>query len=237
MTEVEMIASLADGQRHGTHSVDATPFASLDRAAAYRIQSSVLAAVGAKVGMLKTAIHGDGIGVAAPIFAAAVGRNGFRLPVANVLGLEVEVGVVLGKDVGAETDLASAVDHYFAGIEIVGSRFADRKLAGTNGQLADNMSALGYVVGNEPRVLRDQIDGLTVSLEFAGKQIYSAPAVHGFGTVLASLAAYAKAQQPGLALKAGTIITTGSLCGLVLTSGTGHAVARLGNDVVDFDLV
>ena len=31
-------------------------------------------------------------------------------------------------------------------------------------------------------------------------------------------------------LKAGTIITTGSLCGLVLTSGIGHAVARLGTE-------
>jgi 2-keto-4-pentenoate hydratase len=76
-----------------------------------------------------------------------------------------------------------------------------------------------------------------VTLEFAGRQIYSAPARHGFGTVLASLAAYAKTQLPRLPLKAGTMITTGSLCGLVLTEGPGHAVARLGDDVVEFDLV
>src|SRR3569833_2509086 len=237
MTEAEMIASLADGQRHGTHTTDAVPYASLDRATAYRIQSSVMTAVNANVGMLKTAIHADGVGVAAPIFAAAGGRDGFRLPVANVLGLEVEVGVVLGKDVGPETDVASAVDHYFTGIEVVGSRFADRGLAGANGQLADNMSALGYVIGTEPRALKGQIDGPTVTVEFAGKQIYCAPAKHGFGTVLASLAAYAKALLPGLALKAGTIVTTGSLCGLVLTSGTGHVEARLGDDRVEFDIV
>ena len=236
MTEAEMTASLADGQRRGTHTVDAAALASLDLAAAYRVQSGVLKAIGAKIAMLKTGIQ-DGIGVAAPIYASGFGRSGLHLPVANVLGLEVEVGLVLGKDVGPDNDVAAAVDHYFTGIEIVGSRFVDRKLAGANGGLADNMSALGYVIGVEPRSLKDNIDSLTVTLEFAGEQIYFAPAKHGFGTVLASVVAYAKAQQPGMLLKAGTIVTTGSLCGLVLTSGTGHAVARLGDDVVEFDLV
>jgi 2-keto-4-pentenoate hydratase len=237
MTEAEMIASLADGQRRGTHTVDGAAFTSLDRAAAYRIQSGVLSSIGATVGMLKTAIHSDGVGVAAPIFATNVGRNGFRLPVANVLGLEVEVGVVLGKDVGPTDDAAAAVDHYFTGVEIVGSRFADRQTAGSNGPLADNLSGLGYVIGTEPRRLMGDLDGLSVSLEFGGKPIYGAPAKHGFGTVLASVAAYAKAQQPVLPLRAGTIITTGTLCGLVLTSGTGHVTARLGDDIVEFDLV
>ena len=99
------------------------------------------------------------------------------------------------------------------------------------------MSGLGYVIGTEPRALKDSLDGLMVSLEFAGSEIYRAPAKHGFGTVLASVAAYAAAQQPHLPLKAGTLVTTGSLCGLVLTSGTGHAIARLGDDIVEFDLV
>jgi len=228
MTEAEMIAALADGQRRGTHTVDPAPYAALGRDAANRIQLGVLDAVGAKVGMLKTAVQADGAGVASPIYGANVGRSGMRLPLANVLGLEVEVGLVLGKDVGPETDVAAAV---------VGSRFSNRTAAGVNGGLADNMSALGYVIGGEPRRLKDAIDGLTVTLEFADKQIYAAPAKHGFGTVLASVVAYAKAQLPQLPLKAGTIITTGSLCGLVLTDGPGHAVARLGDDVVECDLV
>src|SRR4051812_49283720 len=157
MTEAEMIASLADGQRRGTHTVDGAPFASLDRAEAYRIQAGVMSASGAKLGMLKTAIHSDGVGVAAPIYAANVGRNGFRLPVANVLGLEVEVGLILCKDVGPDDDVASIVDHYFTGVEIVGSRFVDRSTAGANGGLADNMSGLGYVIG-ESRMLKDQVE-------------------------------------------------------------------------------
>ena len=238
MSEAELIALLADAQRNGTHTIDPTLFAGIDRAAAYRVQTGVTAALGWTVGMLKTAIHSDGIGAAGSIYAQHVGRSGFRLPVANVLGLELEVGVVLGKDIPAgTTDVAPYVDHYFTGIEIVGSRFTDRSKAGPNGGMADNFSSLCYVIGTEPRPLRDSLDGLTVTLEFAGSQIWAAPARHGFGTVLASVAAYAASPDRVYPLTAGTIITTGSLCGLVPTTGPGHVVGRLGNDRVEFDLV
>ena len=96
------------------------------------------------------------------------------------------------------------------------------------------MSAYGYCIG--PRRGSDAIDGLTVRLEFAGREINSAPAKHGFGTVLASLRAYADAQQPALPLKAGTVVTTGSMCGLVPTSGPGRVVAYLGDESLSFDL-
>jgi 2-keto-4-pentenoate hydratase len=236
-TEAELIRLLADADRAGIHTVDPTLYAELDHPAAYRIQTGVLAATGEHVGMLKTGIHGGTIGVVAPIFASRVGRApDFRLPVANVLGLEVEVGLVLQRDVASSADLPAAIDHYFLGVEICGSRFTDRKLAGLNGPLADNMTALGYAVG-PTRPLEDEIDGLDIALEFAGNQIYAAPAKHGFGTVLASVSAYAENQQTAYPLRAGTIVTTGSMCGLVPTSGIGHVVARLGNEQLEFDIV
>ncbi|MBI4921589.1 MAG: hypothetical protein HY834_07550 [Devosia nanyangense] len=237
MTEAELIALLADGQRNGTHDLDATPYTALDRAGAYRIMVGVLGATGATAGMLKTAIQSDGVGVAAPIYASRVGHSGFHLPAANVVGLELEVGVVLGRDVWPDTVIASAIDHYFTGIEIVGSRFGDRSLAGPNGGLADNMFALGYVIGTEPRLLRESLDNVTVTLEFAGRQIHRAAPKHSFGSVLASLAAYAKDQHPEFPLKAGAIVTTGSLCGLVPVTGAGRVVGRLGDDRVEFDIV
>ena len=104
------------------------------------------------------------------------------------------------------------------------------------GGLADSVSALGYAIG-PTRTLKDQFEGLLITLEFAGKQIYSAPAKHGFGTVLASLVAYADNQHPAYPLRAGTIVTTGSMCGLVPTTGTGHVVARLGDETIEFDIV
>ena len=43
--------------------------------------------------------------------------------------------------------------------------------------------------------------------------------------------------RPEYPLKAGTTITTGSLCGLVPTNGIGYVVARLGDETVEFDVV
>src|SRR3569833_3187950 len=82
--EARLIAQLTDAQRHGTHGVDATPYSTLDRAAAYRVQSGVRLGLGRSVGMVKTGIHSDSVGVVAPIYADAVGRApAFRLPQAN----------------------------------------------------------------------------------------------------------------------------------------------------------
>ncbi len=191
--------------------------------------------------MLKTGVHSDGVGVVAPIFAEAVGHApDFRLPAANVIGLEVEVGLQLAGPVAtgaSEAQIREAIGHYFVGVEICGSRFTERSLSGPTGGLADNMSALGYAVGPTRRDPGDDIGGLSVRLEFGGREIYSAPARHGFGTVLASLVAYARAPHPDYPLAAGTFITTGSMCGLVPISGTGHVVAALGEETLEFDIV
>lgn len=237
-----LIADLVEAQRRRTRTLDPARYAALDRATAYAVELGVLAALGQPVGMLKTAVHADGVGVVAPIYAASVGRApDFRLPVATTVGLEVELGIVLGKDIPASTavdaaQVAAAVDHYFLGVEIVGTRFTDRSAAGPMGGLADNMSSYGYVIGPD-WTWTGEPNGLDLRLSFAGAEIYAAPAKHGFGTVLASVVAYARSQKPELPLTAGTIVTTGSLCGLVPASGTGHVVARLGHQALEFDIV
>lgn len=240
-TEAALIQQLADAHRNGTMSVDPVPYAALDRAAAYRVQHGVMTALGEKPGLYKTAVAPDGTGIVAPIFASHVGQSrSLRLPKANIVGLEVEVAVVLGTDVPNgidDIDLVEAISHYIVGIEVVGTRYTDRGAAGANGGLADSLSALGYVINPMHRSPGAELDNFDVTLEVNGQQIYAAPAKHGFGTVLASLIAYAKAQLPEYPLKGGMIITTGSVCGLVPTSGTGHAVAQLGNHQVEFDIV
>jgi 2-keto-4-pentenoate hydratase len=237
MDIAELTKRLADARRTGTRTVNASTFRELSREQAYDIQTGVQSAAGARLGMLKTAVHADGVGVASPIYADLVGRApSMRLPANLALGVEVEVGLMLRRDVNSAADIPAAIDHYFTGVEVCGTRYIDRSLSGPMGGLADSQSALGYVIGPD-RAAGDDIDGLEVVVEFAGKRVYAAPAKHGFGNVLASLRAYADHQHPSLPLAAGTIVTTGSMCGLVPTSGPGHVVARLGDQTVEFDLV
>ena len=95
-TEADLVRLLAAASSAGVHTVDPTPYAALDRHAAYRVQVGVLTATGTSVGILKTGIHADGVGIVAPIPASGVGRApDFRLLAANVIGLEVEIGLVL----------------------------------------------------------------------------------------------------------------------------------------------
>ena len=243
-TELDLAQQLFEAQKDGRQDVDAAPFSTLDRAAAYRIQARVLDMLGEKPALLKTLIAADGVGVAAPIYGSRVGQSGsYRTSAKTVTGLEVEVGLVLAHDLSAETAIndeaaiADAIDHYFVGVEICGRRYADPKLAGPNGPLADGASAYGYVINPKPREFGADIENFDVALEFNGKQIHAGPAKHSFGTVLASFLAYAKAQYPAYPLRAGTVITTGSLCGMVPVSGPGHAIARFGSHEVTLDLI
>ena len=244
MTDIADLARrLTLGHLNRVHDVDPAPYASLTRDDAFAIQRAVQSSLGVATGLIKTAVAPDGRGAAAPIYASGFGHNGFRLPSANVIGLELEIGLVLASDLSVEAATADevaaidAIDHYFVGIEICGTRYADRAAAGYEGGLADNMAALGYVMDPTPRDLGAEIEGFDVELHFAGKQIHFAPTKHSFGTVLASYIAYARNQQPHLPLKAGTVITTGSLCGLVPIRGTGAVLGKLGNHTVSFDIV
>ncbi len=241
MTALSDLAQrLASAQRTGRHDVDPGPYAALTEADAYGIQTNVMEMLGETPGMLKTAITPGGPAVA-PIFRSRVGNSGvLKLDGSNLLGFEVEVAVVLGRDVPTALDdaaILAAIDHYVVGIEIVGSRFTDRSAAGPFGAIADNMASLGYAIDPTPRALRDNIEGIDVALEYGGVEIYRAPAKHGFGTVLASFLAYARAQHPTYPLKAGMIVTTGSMCGLVPATGTGRVMARFGVHVVEMEIV
>jgi len=245
MSLVEDLAhQLAEAHKAGRHDVDAKPYSELDRDAALAVQLRVMQLLGQTPGLLKTAVAPDGVGVCAPIFASKFSQSAsYQLPSANVTGLELEVGLVLDRDLDEATaradeiDVVEAIDYYFVGIEICGTRYVDRTIAGFNGGLADGMSSLGYVMNPTHRDLGAEIDDFEVTLEFGGKQIHAAPAKHSFGTVLKSFIAYAKNQNPAFPLKAGTIVTTGSLCGLVPITGTGHVKGQLGAYTVEFDIV
>jgi 2-keto-4-pentenoate hydratase len=238
---LDLAQRLVAAHKAGRHDVDPAPYSQLDRAEAFDVQRQVMSLLGETPGLYKTAIAPDGIGAVAPIYKSHFGQSGsFRLAQANVIGLELEIGLVLARDLDETDDeraIIDAIDHYFVGIEVCGTRYSDRAAAGFNGGLADGMSHLAYVMNPTHREMAADIQDVDVELEFAGQRIHFAPAKHSFGTVQASFIAYARKQQQHCPFTAGVVVTTGSLCGLVPITGTGHVVGRLGNHTVEFDIV
>ena len=252
-TEDEAVRLLVQAQRAGGHSkIDPAPLARLDRAGAYRVMLAQQKALGEEVALYKTSLMApDGTGIIAPIWRSRVGSSpdfSFSTTTYDVMGLELEVGVKLGRDVATATDVdaaavAAAVDSYFVGIEIVGTRFGQSSTTGgekpaPGAALADHLSALGYVFGGTFSRGGD-VDGLEVSFELDGRVLDKKLAKPGFGAVLASIVAYARAQHPDMPLKAGTVITPGSVNGCVLLppGSKGRVVGRLGSETaVEFTL-
>ena len=136
-TELDLAQQLFEANKDGSQSVDATPFSALDRAAAYRVQTRVLDMLGDTPKLLKTAVHADGAGVVAPILRLDQSGNA-RLPASRLIGLEVEVGIVLARDITSaeavdEIEAVEAIDHYFVGVEVCGTRYKDRSLRRPHG--------------------------------------------------------------------------------------------------------
>lgn len=106
----------------------------------------------------KVGINPDGVGICAPIFASSCRESGhsFILPTTGFLGIEVEIAARLSRDVtpgmaaGGFDAVLSAIESFHVGVELVGTRLADRNEAGALAQLADNLNTCGYVHSQLP---------------------------------------------------------------------------------------
>ena len=78
------------------------------------------------------------------------------------------------------------------------------------------------------RATLDDLASLGCFISLNGVTIYDQPAVHGNGDPMTPFLAWANRKSDDLgSLKAGQIVTTGSLCGGVLSPGKGEVVTRL----------
>ena len=245
ITESELVQLLANAQRLGSKPlVDLQALDGIDHETGYRVALAQQKILGEKPALYKTVLRNDGLpAIASPIWKSRVGysEQNYVFPAHfDVIGVEFELGVRLARDILPTEDLddesiREAIEYYFLGVEIVGTRLKTDNLSGnppTPAQLlADHNKALGYVIGG--KCTRDtDVSGLPVTFEINGKEIDRKLAAPGGSTVLESLVAYAKVQQPHLPLRAGTFITPGALSGLVrIPEGTkGHIVGRLGDE-------
>jgi len=215
---------LADAHRQPAHTVPAAAFAGLSVEDAMAIQHRTLALLAERALVTKVGIDAGGRGIAAPIYASLAGPDGtsLALPARGVLGIEVEIAVRLAATITPEMATAGeaavlpAIASYHVGVEIVGSRFDDRAVAGANGQLADNLNTAGYVWSESPWSRGLDLADVRIDVEVDGKRFWQGPGANPFGSILAPVISYARARLDSFgALDAGMLVTTGSLCGLV----------------------
>lgn len=193
------------------------------------VQMAVMERLGETAPASKVAINKEGRAVIAPMFGSRFVESGATLPRQGATGIEVEIALRLGRDLTAEGDLLAAIDAYYLGIELIGPRLKNHREAGLGAFLADNLINDSYVINRSTPWPHGASIDFPVSVEIDGEVVHDAPAANPFGTVLAALDAYRKApfDRHG-ALKAGHIITTGTLCGLIPLPDAKTITARMG---------
>ncbi|HEV7259410.1 MAG TPA: hypothetical protein VGN82_16640 [Bosea sp. (in: a-proteobacteria)] len=152
------------------------------------------------------------------------------------LRVEIEIALRLAKDVPmrpgqpySRAELLGHCDKAYLGIEIVESRLANWQGVPFALWLADALGHGGYFLGPEldMKVL-DDLTGLGCFISLNGVTIYDQPAVHGNGDPMTPFLAWANRKDELMGgLRAGQIVTTGSLCGGVLAPGKGEVVTKL----------
>jgi 2-keto-4-pentenoate hydratase len=190
---------------------------------AYRVQAKVTERLGFAVAGWKVGITPDGTATAAPLYAPYVVPSGAtRRADAGGLAIEAEIAVRLRHDLPprpgraySRDEILAAVDHLLVGVEIVSGRMP---LGGPPAPfLADNLGNGGYVCG-DTAVVDPAIDlaALRCRVLVGDRVLHDAKGGHFAGDPLRPLEAYANAQSDGLGgLRAGQVVTTGTLCGLL----------------------
>lgn len=220
-----------------------------DMASAMRVQAWVSRQLGEKIIGWKVGFSPENVAFAAPLSDSAV----LKAPACWLqkpgpdFRIEIEIGIRLAKDLPVRPDrpysreeLADAIDTVFCGIEMLASRYSDPSELTFLQGLADNSHNGGYILGEEKKTMTipGPLDRMTCRATLDGMELFNAAPKHPQNDILLPVIAYASAQNDGLGgLKAGQIITTGSLSGVISSPKGGKFIASLtGFDEMIVDL-
>jgi len=215
---------------------------------AYLVQDALaarlgVAPVGWKVGCTNAAIQAK-LGCDEPnagrILASTLRDSPARLPAAAMFGcgLEAEFAFRLADDLPAagapydRDDVAAAVAGLHPAIEVVGGRFRDWMNVGAVLLAADNVVHCALVIGATVADWRGiDLAGHEAALAINGDEIGRGTGANVLGHPLEALAWLANHRaKRGEGLKAGDVITTGSICPAFGWAEAGDAVeARFGD--------
>ena len=233
----EIIAeNLLRAHRAG-QSIQTAPLAvPADASAAMHIQALVQAQLARSVGGWKVAIGPEKVPVSAPLLDIL--PDACEISLVPDCMIEVELAVRLRKDLPkrasapyTRAEILDAVESLVLGIEVIGGRYARSANVPFLMFLADHLGNRAYVIGDElPLSAIDEAHGLTCRVTLDGTLLHEGPATHPAGDPLLPLLAYANTPSDALGgLKAGQLVTTGTLCGVLPVQTSGLLTARLGD--------
>lgn len=221
--------------RKGAAAVHARDIAPPDEASAYAVQDATLRAIGPAGGWKVGAATPEAVPGAAPLPAAGLYTDGTTLagPPWQMRGIEVEVALRLGRDLGGEPsheELVRAIDAVLPAVEVIETRLADWRDSGPLAQLADLQTHGALVLGAPCAVKPAEIDlgRIEAYLAFDGQPVAHTYGAHPAGDLwrlLRWLAAHCAAR--GLPLRAGQVVTTGSCTGLLFAPEGALVQAQL----------
>lgn len=244
VTQYPATKYLLDARASGRRLADLPPEAQpRTREEAYAIQDAVIDALGAVGGWKVSPVPEGGEPSCAPILAADILPGGAELPREKLpdAAIEVEIAVVLGRDLpaGARTaEIIAAIDTLRVALEVLSSRYLDRKAVPQLAGFADMQSNAAVVLGEAHRFdSLPELAGWPMSLVIDGGAPILNPGGAGTDNVLAALEWLARhAASRNRPLKAGQVIITGARVGPQSTDGRvivgtaqglGEVVAKL----------
>jgi 2-keto-4-pentenoate hydratase len=194
---------------------------------------------GRKIGLTSAAVQKQ-LGVDQPdygmLFADMAVADGEQVALSRLMQpkIEGEIAFVMGRDLDVSTptiaDLLRAVDFAVAAIEIVDSRIKnwDIRLIDT---IADNASAGMYVLGTQPRLLRDvDLVQCGMVMERRGEPVSFGAGQACLGNPLAATLWLATVMaRVGRPLKAGDTIISGALGPMVAAAAGDLFECRISN--------
>jgi 2-keto-4-pentenoate hydratase len=221
--------------RKGAAAVRSRDVAPPDTAAAYAVQDETLRALGPIGGWKVGAASPVAEPACAPLPAAGLLGDGATLlgPPWQMRGIEVEVAVRLGRDLGAgpgPDELMRAIDAVLPAIEVVQTRLADWRDSDPLAQLADLQTHGALVLGAPAPLEAAGLDlrRIEAYLAFDGQPVASTYGAHADGDLwrlLRWLASHCAAR--GQPLRAGQVVTTGSCTGLLFAPEGATVQAQL----------
>ena len=214
--------SLAEARLNRTQLSASSVVTPPDVAAAVQAQAAFFHRCAANVPGWKLGIGADGLAVAAPLWPLIEAPDDAPTEWKPGMSVEVEIAARLGKDlrkpsggVYRRTDIVDAIESLHLGVELLGSRFEPISPANFLLAYADMLGNDGYIVGPAiPNSFLENLEQKTLTIMAGDKPFYSGLVNHPTVDPLAPIVAYANASHDLLGgLRAGQIVTTGSLCG------------------------